>query len=163
PDAPAVLHIAGDSGGVPGATQPAVAVVGARRATAYGLEVARALGRGLAAAGVPVISGLALGIDSAAHAGALEAGGPTIAVLAAGANALLRDGAALVRDAQDVLDALLGAGARLVPAGPDPAALSDPLRGLLDRLGARPATSAALLRPDEDVDAVMAGLVELEL
>ena len=50
------------------------------------LQVAHALGRGLAAAGVTVISGMALGIDSAAHAGALEVGGPTITVLAGGAD-----------------------------------------------------------------------------
>jgi DNA processing protein len=63
-----------------------VAVVGARRASSYGLDVARALGRGLSAARVPVVSGLALGIDSAAHAGALEAPGPTVGVLAASAH-----------------------------------------------------------------------------
>src|SRR5204863_275279 len=73
-DAPAVLHVAGDADALPQGSAPAVAVVGARRATPYGLEVARALGRGLAAAGLPVVSGMALGIDSAAHAGALEAG-----------------------------------------------------------------------------------------
>ena len=67
-------------------TAPAVAIVGARRAGVDGLQVARGLGRGLAAAGVTVISGMALGIDSAAHAGALEVGGPTIAVLAGGAD-----------------------------------------------------------------------------
>ena len=50
----------------------AVAIVGTRRASADGLEVARALGRGLAAAGVTVVSGMALGVDSAAHAGALR-------------------------------------------------------------------------------------------
>jgi DNA processing protein len=78
-DPPAVLHVAGD----PGALEPAesVAIVGARRGTSYGLEVARSLGRGLAAAGVPVVSGLAMGVDSAAHVGALEriAPGPSSA------------------------------------------------------------------------------------
>jgi DNA processing protein len=83
-DPPAVLHILGDPG-VMGA-EGRIAVVGARRASSYGLEVARALGRGLSAARVPVVSGLALGIDSAAHAGALEAAGPTIGVLAASAH-----------------------------------------------------------------------------
>ena len=65
---------------------PAIAVVGTRRASPEGLEIARGLGRGLAAAGVSVVSGMALGIDSAAHEGALQAGGPTIAVLAGGAD-----------------------------------------------------------------------------
>lgn len=254
-DAPAVLHVAGDLAALPQGTAPAVAIVGARRASPYGLEMARALGRGLAAAGVPVVSGMALGVDGAAHAGALEVGGPTIAVLAGGAdvayprskaslhrailrrpgscvvsemapgftpfkwgfparnriiagladvtivveaaqrsgslitaemaqdlgrvvaavpgavtnpmangtNALLRDGADLVRGAQDVLDTLLGPGAEHVPAGPDPTRLPPELRALHDRLGERPATSAALLSPGEEVDGVVAGLVELEL
>ena len=71
-------------GALPGG--PAIAVVGTRRASSDGLEVARSLGRGLAAAGVTVVSGMALGIDSAAHEGALQAGGPTVAVLAGGAD-----------------------------------------------------------------------------
>ncbi|HMJ37133.1 MAG TPA: DNA-processing protein DprA [Baekduia sp.] len=65
---------------------PAVAIVGTRRGSPEGLEVARTLGRGLAAAGVTVVSGMALGVDSAAHTGALEVGGPTVAVLAGGAD-----------------------------------------------------------------------------
>jgi len=87
PDAPAVLHVAGTVERLAELTaEPAVAVVGARRASPYGLEVAHGLGRGLAAAGLTVVSGLALGVDSAGHAGALEAGGRTIAVLAGGAD-----------------------------------------------------------------------------
>ncbi len=62
-----------------------VAIVGTRRCTGYGLDVARQLGRDLAAAGVCVVSGLALGIDGAAQAGALEAlGGATVGVAASG-------------------------------------------------------------------------------
>ena len=83
-DPPAVLHILGDPGVL--ADVEGVGVVGARRASAYGLDVARALGRGLSAAEVTVISGLALGIDSAAHAGALEGRGRTIGVLAGSAH-----------------------------------------------------------------------------
>jgi DNA processing protein len=84
PDPPAVLHVAGT---LPSRDeQAAVSIVGARRASSYGLGVSRSLGRGLSAAGVPVVSGLALGIDSAAHAGALEAAGGVVAVLASGAD-----------------------------------------------------------------------------
>jgi DNA protecting protein DprA len=58
-------------------------VVGARRASSYGREIARQLGRELGAAGITVISGMAFGIDACAHRGALEAG-RTVAVLACG-------------------------------------------------------------------------------
>ena len=186
-----------------------VTVVGARRASTYGREVARQLGRELAAAGLVVVSGLAFGIDACAHRGALDAGltvavlgcgadvaypaahrslwrrigeyglvlselppgagawrwtfparnrimaalsgmtvvveaaersgslitadlaadlgrdlgavpGPVGSRLSAGPNNLLAGGACLVRDAQDVLDAMLGAGARRIErTGPD--------------------------------------------
>jgi DNA processing protein len=79
---PAVLHIAGgaarflDLVGV-----DPVAIVGARRASPYALENARSLARGVARCRVTVVSGLAAGVDSAAHEGALDARGGTIAVL----------------------------------------------------------------------------------
>lgn len=62
----------------------AVAIVGARRATPAGAEIARTLGAELAAAGVTVVSGLARGVDRAAHEGALAVGGRTLAVLGSG-------------------------------------------------------------------------------
>lgn len=62
----------------------AAAIVGARRADDYGLKAARRLARDLAGAGVTVVSGLARGVDAAAHRGALEGGGRTVAVLGSG-------------------------------------------------------------------------------
>jgi len=64
--------------------RPAVAIVGARSCSAYGADVARMLGRELAAAGLVVVSGLARGVDGHAHRGALEARGATVAVLGCG-------------------------------------------------------------------------------
>jgi DNA processing protein len=254
PDPPAVVHVAGRLAAV--AHAEAAAIVGARRATAYGLEVARALGRGLTASGVPVVSGMALGIDSAAHVGALEAAtsrAPPVAVLAgsadvsyparmrrlhaglveagcvvsemppgftahrwcfparnriiaalaaatvvveaaprsgslitadlaidlgrtvgavpgqvtsrfsAGTNDLLHTGAAVVRDARDVLDLLFGADAP--PAcEPDPAAGLDPSLGrLLEAVEQGRGTVPEVARSVEEAEAALRGLSELEL
>jgi DNA processing protein len=199
-----------------------VTVVGARRASTYGREMARELGRELAAAGLVVVSGLAFGIDGCAHRGALEAGltvavlgcgvdvaypaahrslwrqigerglvlselppgtgpwrwtfpsrnrimaalagmtvvveaaersgslitadlaadlgrdlgavpGPVGSRLSAGPHSLLAAGACLIRDAQDVLDAMLGPGARRIDrAGPP---LDEMQRNVLEALG----------------------------
>lgn len=79
PDPPPTLFVGGrlPAGGF-------VAIVGSRKATPAGLETAYTLGRELAARGVCVVSGLALGVDAAAHEGALAAGGSTIGVLGCG-------------------------------------------------------------------------------
>jgi len=80
---PAVLHVAGGLDRLLELLDSeTVAIVGARRCTEYGVDVAAALGRGLTAAGVTVLSGMALGVDAAAHAGALEVGA-TVAILPA--------------------------------------------------------------------------------
>lgn len=64
--------------------KPSVAIVGSRRSSLYGQKMARQLGKGLSMLGIAVISGLAEGIDAAAHQGALDGGGRTIAVLGCG-------------------------------------------------------------------------------
>jgi DNA processing protein len=66
--------------------EPVAVVIGSRRPSEYGRTVAYRIARELGAAGVPVVSGLALGIDAVAHRGCLDGGGTTIAVLASGAD-----------------------------------------------------------------------------
>jgi DNA processing protein len=82
-DPPARLYLRGN-GDAALLAQTAVAIVGARACSPYGAQVARMLGRELAAAGVVVVSGLARGIDGEAHRGALETEGHTVAVLGCG-------------------------------------------------------------------------------
>ncbi len=92
----------------------AVAIVGSRRASEAGLEIAHQIGAGLAKGGVNVISGMALGVDAAAHRGALQEG-TTVAVLGCGVdtvyprqNRKLRD--AILRDGTIVSELFIGAG-----------------------------------------------------
>jgi DNA processing protein len=83
PDPPPILYV---SGALIDSDELAVAIVGARRATAAGRLVTEDLASGLAAAGFTIVSGLARGVDATAHRSALAAGGRTIAVLGCGIN-----------------------------------------------------------------------------
>jgi DNA processing protein len=85
PDPPPLLFVAGAAGLL---ESPQLAIVGSRRASAPGLDTARQFARSLAAGGFSVTSGLALGIDGAAHQGALDVGGRTLAVLGTGLQCL---------------------------------------------------------------------------
>ena len=80
-DPPPFLFILGDLSRI---TQPAVAIVGTRRATSYGERVTTALSGALASAGATIVCGMARGIDAAAHRAALACGGITVAVLGTG-------------------------------------------------------------------------------
>ena len=84
-DPPSVLYVKGNI--IP-EDNVAIAIVGSRRATYYGLQNAEKLAFELAIKGIAIISGLARGVDSAAHRGALKAGGRTIAVLGSGLNVI---------------------------------------------------------------------------
>jgi DNA processing protein len=114
-------------GDVSALTAPCVAIVGSRAATVAGLDTARTLARDLAQAGVVVVSGLALGIDAAAHRGALDAGGRTVAVLACGPDRIYparhRELAAQIRDNGAIVSEL--------PPGTPPLPAFFPLRNRL--------------------------------
>ena len=81
PGAPLALYVKGDAKAL---AKPSIAMVGTRRATAYGRDVANRLSHDLAQAGWCIVSGLALGIDAEAHRGALDGGGLTVGVIGSG-------------------------------------------------------------------------------
>jgi len=107
PDAPPLLFVAGDPWIL---EKPQLAMVGSRRASTPGMDTATAFSRSLAAAGFVITSGLALGIDGAAHRAALEVGGQTVGVLGTGlekfypqrhralADAMIAQGSAVVSE-----------------------------------------------------------------
>lgn len=118
---PAVLYVRGE---LTPADDAAVAIVGTRRATAYGRQSAERIAAELGRAGVTVISGLARGIDGAAHRAALEAGGRTIAVLGSGPDVIYPNEHRLLADQ------IIGTGAIVseLPPGAKPDAQHFPAR-----------------------------------
>jgi DNA processing protein len=92
--------------------KPAVAVVGSRAATTYALDVGARLGSELATRGVVVVSGLARGVDSAAHRGCLDAGGSTVAVLGSGLDRIYPS------EHQDLAELIAGNGVLVSELGP---------------------------------------------
>jgi len=115
PDPPPVLWIRGDADTL---GRPTVAIVGSRAATSYALDVAHRLGEELAERGIVVASGLARGVDSAAHRGCLGGGGWTAAILGSGLDRVYPSEHAPLADQisrQGVLISELGPGAAPLP------------------------------------------------
>jgi DNA processing protein len=109
PAAPPVVYIRGAVGRE---GMPAVAIVGTRRATPYGLGVAEHLAEVLAARGVEIVSGLARGIDGAAHRGALRSGGRTVGVLGCGVDVVYPP------EHRSLMEAMIRAGGGLIAEAP---------------------------------------------
>jgi DNA processing protein len=120
-DPPLTLFVRGT---LPSDEERCVAVVGTRKPTPYGIRMAEKFGRELAARGITVVSGLAAGIDAAAHRGALEAGGRTIAVLGCGVDV------AYPRQNEELMEDIARQGAVIsqYPMGTQPAAGHFPFR-----------------------------------
>ena len=123
PDPPITLYVRGEWEACLEA--PCVAMVGSRRCSTYGQNVASMLARDLAARGVTIVSGLARGIDAAAHRGALEAGGRTVGVLGTGVDEVYP------RDHKKLAEEILERGGALVsqfPLGTPPIPENFPYR-----------------------------------
>lgn len=125
PDPPPVIWVRGAVSALSVARM--VAVVGARAASRQGLEIAAALSRGMAGAGVTVVSGLARGVDTAAHRAALDVGGRSVAVLGSGLDRVYP------REHEELARRLEEGGATMseFPPGSPPMAYHFPLRNRL--------------------------------
>jgi len=123
-DPPPILYVRGNVGVL---SMPMVAVVGARKASYYGLKVAENISRDLSQAGLCIVSGLARGIDTAAHRGALGISNPTVAVLGCGLDVVYP------RENKKVLDEIIEKGAVIseFPPGTPPVAGNFPQRNRL--------------------------------
>jgi DNA processing protein len=121
PDAPTVLYVRGS---VKPDDHHALSIVGTRKATSYGKDAAYHLAKQLAGQGVTVISGMAHGIDSAAHRGALDGGGRTIAVMGCGVDVIYPS------DHHKLAQQIMGCGALIseFPIGMHPEARNFPRR-----------------------------------
>ena len=121
-DPPILLYVKGDIERA--FRQPAVAVVGSRQCSTYGKNAAEMLGRDLASNGVTVISGLARGIDGAAHRGAIDAGGVTVGVMGTGMDLIYP------KEHQGLADEILDRGALITefPLGAPPLSQNFPFR-----------------------------------
>ncbi len=120
-DPPVMLYL---KGLLPSPQLPLIAVVGARQATPYGLAMARELAQGLAENGWGVVSGMARGVDAAAHNGALAAGGYTLAVLGCGINVCYPRENERLRDRLQMAGGLISE----LPPAAGPAAKNFPIR-----------------------------------
>ena len=121
-DAPPI-HVLGDFTSAPG-----VAIVGTRRCTRYGVDLAESFGRAVALSGWTTVSGLARGIDAAGHRGSLRAGGHAVAVLGCGVDVCYP------RENKPIYDSILDSGGAIVseyPAGTPPARWRFPARNRL--------------------------------
>jgi DNA processing protein len=122
PDPPLVLYVLGNYS--PAAQLPAIAIVGSRRCSTYGRHAAEMLSCGLAERGIAVVSGLARGIDTAAHRAALDASGKTLAVLGSGLDEIYP------KENKQLADEIRESGALLteLPLGSPPLAQNFPFR-----------------------------------
>ncbi|WP_456414852.1 DNA-processing protein DprA [Oceanithermus profundus] len=147
-DPPPLVYLKGGwSGG-----RPAVAVVGSRKAQPWALDFSERLARSLAGAGVAVVSGLARGVDTAAHRGALAGGGPTLAVLGSGVDVVYPPENAELAGRVSLMSEL--------PLGSGPSAGSFPRR---NRLIAALADAVVIVQAPEKSGALITAALAAEL